>query len=87
MTLDWVFSSRSTLQNYLKRHEGNDGNKGNTSTSNPFDKGEISAGCFIVCHGYFQIGVFVESCLYKIMCRSIKIHSRTENLPLGVNQV
>ncbi|KAM6934577.1 transcription termination factor 2 [Xenentodon cancila] len=30
--------SRSTLQNYLKRHEGNDGNKGNTSSFNPFDK-------------------------------------------------
>uniref|UniRef100_A0A4W6DN47 Transcription termination factor 2 n=1 Tax=Lates calcarifer TaxID=8187 RepID=A0A4W6DN47_LATCA len=36
---DVVFAqSRSTLQNYLKRHEGNDGNKGNTSSSNPFDK-------------------------------------------------
>ncbi|KAM9347432.1 transcription termination factor 2 [Symphorus nematophorus] len=36
---DVVFAqSRSTLQNYLKRHEGNDVNKGNTSTSNPFDK-------------------------------------------------
>ncbi|XP_061579080.1 transcription termination factor 2 [Cololabis saira] len=30
--------SRSTLQNYLKRHEGNDVNKGNASSSNPFDK-------------------------------------------------
>ncbi|KAI3355711.1 hypothetical protein L3Q82_004301 [Scortum barcoo] len=28
----------STLQNYLKRHEGNDVNKGNASSSNPFDK-------------------------------------------------
>ncbi|XP_040914074.1 transcription termination factor 2 [Toxotes jaculatrix] len=36
---DVVFAqSRSTLQNYLKRHEGNDVNKGNTSNSNPFDK-------------------------------------------------
>nr|XP_019956233.1 PREDICTED: transcription termination factor 2 [Paralichthys olivaceus] len=36
---DVVFAqSRSTLQNYLKRHEGNDVNKGNTPTSNPFDK-------------------------------------------------
>ncbi|XP_040004090.1 transcription termination factor 2 isoform X2 [Xiphias gladius] len=36
---DVVFAqSRSTLQNYLKRHEGNDVNKGNTSSSNPFDK-------------------------------------------------
>ncbi|XP_041663692.1 transcription termination factor 2 isoform X2 [Cheilinus undulatus] len=36
---DVVFAqSRSTLQNYLKRHEGNDLKKGNTSTSNPFDK-------------------------------------------------
>uniref|UniRef100_A0A3Q4BV68 Transcription termination factor 2 n=1 Tax=Mola mola TaxID=94237 RepID=A0A3Q4BV68_MOLML len=36
---DVVFAqSRSTLQNYLKRHEGNDKNKGNTSSSNPFDR-------------------------------------------------
>uniref|UniRef100_UPI0037E76E70 transcription termination factor 2 n=1 Tax=Semicossyphus pulcher TaxID=241346 RepID=UPI0037E76E70 len=36
---DVVFAqSRSTLQNYLKRHEGNDMKKGNTSGSNPFDK-------------------------------------------------
>ncbi|XP_070694517.1 transcription termination factor 2 [Pempheris klunzingeri] len=36
---DVVFAqSRSTLQNYLKRHEGNDVNKGNAPTSNPFDK-------------------------------------------------
>ncbi|XP_077393701.1 transcription termination factor 2 isoform X2 [Festucalex cinctus] len=37
---DVVFAqSRSTLQNYLKRHEGNDVKGGNTSASNPFDKG------------------------------------------------
>ncbi|KAM6978396.1 transcription termination factor 2 [Tautogolabrus adspersus] len=36
---DVVFAqSRSTLQNYLKRHEGNDLKKGSTSGSNPFDK-------------------------------------------------
>ncbi|XP_030285329.1 transcription termination factor 2 isoform X2 [Sparus aurata] len=36
---DVVFAqSRSTLQNYLKRHEGNDVSKGNKSSSNPFDK-------------------------------------------------
>ncbi|XP_070770409.1 transcription termination factor 2 [Enoplosus armatus] len=36
---DVVFAqSRSTLQNYLKRHEGNDVKKGNSSSSNPFDK-------------------------------------------------
>ncbi|XP_017285609.1 transcription termination factor 2 isoform X2 [Kryptolebias marmoratus] len=36
---DVVFAqSRSTLQNYLKRHEGHDLDKGSTSTSNPFDK-------------------------------------------------
>ncbi|KAM4608697.1 transcription termination factor 2 [Polymixia lowei] len=36
---DVVFAqSRSTLQNYLKRHEGNDPNKENASTSNPFSK-------------------------------------------------
>uniref|UniRef100_A0A8C9Y6D0 Transcription termination factor 2 n=1 Tax=Sander lucioperca TaxID=283035 RepID=A0A8C9Y6D0_SANLU len=36
---DVVFAqSRSTLQNYLKRHEGNDAKKGNASSSNPFDK-------------------------------------------------
>uniref|UniRef100_A0A146V5V2 Transcription termination factor 2 n=1 Tax=Fundulus heteroclitus TaxID=8078 RepID=A0A146V5V2_FUNHE len=36
---DVVFAqSRSTLQNYLKRHEGKDLNKGNTSSINPFDK-------------------------------------------------
>uniref|UniRef100_A0A8C4EX16 Transcription termination factor 2 n=1 Tax=Dicentrarchus labrax TaxID=13489 RepID=A0A8C4EX16_DICLA len=36
---DVVFAqSRSTLQNYLKRHEGNDVNKRNTPSSNPFDK-------------------------------------------------
>ncbi|XP_008279815.1 transcription termination factor 2 [Stegastes partitus] len=36
---DVVFAqSRSTLQNYLKRHEGNDVNKGKTSSSNPFEK-------------------------------------------------
>ncbi|KAF3694558.1 Transcription termination factor 2 [Channa argus] len=36
---DVVFAqSRSTLQNYLKRHEGNDVNKSNTLSSNPFDK-------------------------------------------------
>ncbi|KAM3862187.1 transcription termination factor 2 [Diretmus argenteus] len=36
---DVVFAqSRSTLQNYLKRHDGNDRNKGSSSTSNPFDK-------------------------------------------------
>ncbi|KAM9850621.1 transcription termination factor 2 [Aulostomus maculatus] len=36
---DVVFAqSRSTLQNYLKRHEGNDLSKGKTSASNPFDK-------------------------------------------------
>nr|XP_033469176.1 transcription termination factor 2 [Epinephelus lanceolatus] len=36
---DVVFAqSRSTLQNYLKRHEGNDVKKGNASSSNPFDK-------------------------------------------------
>uniref|UniRef100_A0A8D3CVV0 Transcription termination factor 2 n=1 Tax=Scophthalmus maximus TaxID=52904 RepID=A0A8D3CVV0_SCOMX len=36
---DVVFAqSRSTLQNYLKRHEGNEEKKGNKSTSNPFDK-------------------------------------------------
>lgn len=36
---DVVFAqSRSTLQNYLKRHEGNDVKKGNASCSNPFDK-------------------------------------------------
>nr|XP_046259676.1 transcription termination factor 2 isoform X2 [Scatophagus argus] len=36
---DVVFAqSRSTLQNYLKRHEGNDVNKGNSSRSNPFNK-------------------------------------------------
>uniref|UniRef100_UPI003AADDD61 transcription termination factor 2 n=1 Tax=Centroberyx gerrardi TaxID=166262 RepID=UPI003AADDD61 len=36
---DVVFAqSRSTLQNYLKRHEGNDLSKGNSSTANPFDK-------------------------------------------------
>uniref|UniRef100_A0A671UJ31 Transcription termination factor 2 n=1 Tax=Sparus aurata TaxID=8175 RepID=A0A671UJ31_SPAAU len=37
-TDDLLFSSRSTLQNYLKRHEGNDVSKGNKSSSNPFDK-------------------------------------------------
>ncbi|XP_068186181.1 transcription termination factor 2 isoform X2 [Antennarius striatus] len=36
---DVVFAqSRSTLQNYLKRHEGHDVSKGNASGSNPFDK-------------------------------------------------
>ncbi|XP_062258692.1 transcription termination factor 2 [Platichthys flesus] len=36
---DVVFAqSRSTLQNYLKRHEENDVKKGNMPTSNPFDK-------------------------------------------------
>ncbi|KAM4730767.1 LOW QUALITY PROTEIN: transcription termination factor 2 [Anableps anableps] len=36
---DVVFAqSRSTLQNYLKRHEGKDLDKGNTSGVNPFDK-------------------------------------------------
>ncbi|XP_022074147.1 transcription termination factor 2 [Acanthochromis polyacanthus] len=36
---DVVFAqSRSTLQNYLKRHEGNDVSKGKSSTSNPFEK-------------------------------------------------
>lgn len=38
-----IFSFRSTLQNYLKRHEGKDVNKGNVSKSNPFERGEISA--------------------------------------------
>lgn len=36
---DVVFAqSRSTLQNYLKRHEGKDLDKGNASSPNPFDK-------------------------------------------------
>lgn len=36
---DVVFAqSRSTLQNYLKRHEGNELNKGRPSTANPFEK-------------------------------------------------
>ncbi|XP_063744388.1 transcription termination factor 2 isoform X2 [Eleginops maclovinus] len=36
---DVVFAqSRSTLQNYLKRHEDKDVGKGNASSSNPFDK-------------------------------------------------
>uniref|UniRef100_A0A3B4B203 Transcription termination factor 2 n=1 Tax=Periophthalmus magnuspinnatus TaxID=409849 RepID=A0A3B4B203_9GOBI len=36
---DVVFAqSRSTLQNYLKRHEGQELNKSSPSTSNPFDK-------------------------------------------------
>ncbi|XP_038158587.1 transcription termination factor 2 isoform X1 [Cyprinodon tularosa] len=36
---DVVFAqSRSTLQNYLKRHEGKDLDKGKTSSVNPFDK-------------------------------------------------
>uniref|UniRef100_A0AAQ6ACM1 Transcription termination factor 2 n=1 Tax=Amphiprion ocellaris TaxID=80972 RepID=A0AAQ6ACM1_AMPOC len=36
---DVVFAqSRSTLQNYLKRHEGNNVSKGKSSTSNPFEK-------------------------------------------------
>ncbi|CAL8240466.1 unnamed protein product [Merluccius merluccius] len=36
---DVVFAqSRSTLQNYLQRHEGSDLNKGNSSTPNPFNK-------------------------------------------------
>ncbi|KAM3607958.1 uncharacterized protein V6R79_016899 [Siganus canaliculatus] len=36
---DVVFAqSRSTLQNYLKRHEGNNVGKGSPSSSNPFDK-------------------------------------------------
>ncbi|XP_047456067.1 transcription termination factor 2 [Mugil cephalus] len=36
---DVVFAqSRSTLQNYLKRHEGKDVNQGKSSSSNPFDK-------------------------------------------------
>uniref|UniRef100_A0A1A7Y0H3 Transcription termination factor, RNA polymerase II n=1 Tax=Iconisemion striatum TaxID=60296 RepID=A0A1A7Y0H3_9TELE len=36
---DVVFAqSRSTLQNYLKRHEGNDLISGTSSSSNPFDK-------------------------------------------------
>lgn len=36
---DVVFAqSRSTLQNYLKRHEGNEINKGASSNSNPFEK-------------------------------------------------
>lgn len=36
---DVVFAqSRSTLQNYLKRHEGQELSKGSPSTSNPFDK-------------------------------------------------
>ncbi|XP_059198691.1 transcription termination factor 2 [Centropristis striata] len=36
---DVIFAqSRSTLQNYLKRHEGNDVKKGNASSSNPFEK-------------------------------------------------
>ncbi|XP_014900539.1 transcription termination factor 2 isoform X2 [Poecilia latipinna] len=36
---DVVFAqSRSTLQNYLKRHEGKDLDKGNASSLNPFDK-------------------------------------------------
>ncbi|TMS06513.1 Transcription termination factor 2 [Larimichthys crocea] len=39
---DVVFAqSRSTLQNYLKRHEGNDVNNGKTSSSNPFDKNSV----------------------------------------------
>ncbi|XP_054643209.1 transcription termination factor 2 isoform X2 [Dunckerocampus dactyliophorus] len=36
---DVVFDqSRSTLQNYLKRHEGNDMKRGSTAASNPFDR-------------------------------------------------
>ncbi|XP_013874441.1 transcription termination factor 2 [Austrofundulus limnaeus] len=36
---DVVFAqSRSTLQSYLKRHEGNDVEKGNASALNPFEK-------------------------------------------------
>ncbi|KAJ4933588.1 hypothetical protein JOQ06_030414 [Pogonophryne albipinna] len=36
---DVVFAqSKSTLQNYLKRHEGTDATKGKASSSNPFDK-------------------------------------------------
>ncbi|XP_056144861.1 transcription termination factor 2 [Lampris incognitus] len=36
---DVIFAqSRSTLQNYLRRHEGNDLKKENTSTANPFER-------------------------------------------------
>ncbi|XP_028249246.1 transcription termination factor 2 [Parambassis ranga] len=36
---DVVFAqSKSTLQDYLKRHEGNNVNKGNSSSTNPFEK-------------------------------------------------
>lgn len=42
-----LFSSRSTLQNYLKKHEGNDATKGNPSSSNPFDKGGTSVVFYI----------------------------------------
>uniref|UniRef100_A0A673B772 Transcription termination factor 2 n=1 Tax=Sphaeramia orbicularis TaxID=375764 RepID=A0A673B772_9TELE len=40
---DVVFAqSRSTLQNYLKRHEGKDVSEAGASSANPFEKGETS---------------------------------------------
>lgn len=36
-----LFLPRSTLQNYLKRHEGNDLKKREAPNSNPFEKGEL----------------------------------------------
>lgn len=43
-----LFSCRSTLQNYLKRHEGSDLKKGDASSSNPFEKGELLDGRSVV---------------------------------------
>lgn len=56
----WMFSLRSTLQNYLKKHEGKDVDAGNATSSNPFDKCEIRTKiCFFV---------LVLACNFLILC-------------------
>lgn len=65
-------SSRSTLQSYLKQHEGNDVKKGSTSSSNSFEKGEaspinklnLSKGCFAVTIAYYY-----TRCIITFACR------------------
>jgi len=65
-----VFFSRSTLQNYLKKHEQTDVSKASASSINPFDKGEIASGYFIILSKstwIFLLEVNEIWCFYKLL--------------------
>lgn len=83
----FIFLSRSTLQNYLKRHEGNDLKKREAANSNPFEKGELFwwwICCDPICCDYLRDSSSSLAFILKLYILSIDGRKKKYNYDLYV---